>query len=135
MSVGIKICGLKTPDEIDAAIEAGATHIGLNLYQPSPRYVPTDQARALRNHAAGRIKVVLLLVNEQPEPTARAIAAVQPDIIQFHGRETPEWCGLVREKTGLEVWKALGLRMSPMLSARPARPWWIHHQAWKAPRA
>ena len=110
MSVQIKICGVKTPEAVDACVDAGATHIGLNLYPPSSRYVSTQQARELRDHCDGRIKTVMLLVNEGPEETARAIEAVKPDVVQFHGRETPEWCGLVRERTGLEVWKAVGMQ-------------------------
>ena len=110
MSVQIKICGVKTPEAVDACVDVGATHIGLNLYPPSSRYVSTQQARELRDHCDGRIKTVMLLVNEGPEETARAIEAVKPDVVQFHGRETPEWCGLVRERTGLEVWKAVGMQ-------------------------
>ena len=110
MSVQIKICGVKTPEAVDACVDAGATHIGLNLYPPSSRYVSPQQARELRDYCDGRIKTVMLLVNEGPEETARAIEAVKPDVVQFHGRETPEWCGLVRERTGLEVWKAVGMQ-------------------------
>lgn len=110
MGVKIKICGLSTPETVEAAIAAGATHIGLNLYEPSPRYVPLGTAAELCELARGRIKVVMLLVNADPEFTARAIATVNPDIVQFHGNETPEWCGLVRDRSGLEVWKALGMK-------------------------
>lgn len=110
MSVQIKICGVKSREVVDACVAAGATHVGLNLYQPSPRFVAPEQARTLRDHAAGRIKTALLLVNEDAETTARIIDQVKPDIVQFHGSETPEWCGMVRETTGLEVWKAIGIR-------------------------
>ncbi|MFZ9395219.1 MAG: phosphoribosylanthranilate isomerase [Erythrobacter sp.] len=110
MQTQIKICGLSTPETVEAAIAAGATHIGLNLYEPSPRYVPPHRAAHLRELARGRIATVLLLVNANPEATARAIATVQPEIVQFHGRETPDWCELVREQAGIEVWKALGVQ-------------------------
>lgn len=110
MSVQIKICGLSTPETIEAAIDAGATHIGLVHFAPSPRHVSLDRATELRALAKGRTKTVLLLVNADPVTTAKAIEQVKPDVIQLHGSETPEWAGLLREKTGLEVWKALGLR-------------------------
>lgn len=115
MNTQIKICGLSTPETVEAAIAAGATHIGLNLYQPSPRYVPLETAVQLRELARGRIKAVMLLVNADPEFTAHAIATIKPDAVQFHGSETPEWVGLVREKSGLEVWKALGMSDSGTL--------------------
>ena len=110
MSVQIKICGLSTPESIDAAVEAGATHVGLVHFEPSPRHVSLEDAAKLRARVPPSVKTVLLLVNMEPQETALALKAVKPDVVQFHGRDTPEWCGLVREKTGLEVWKALGLK-------------------------
>ena len=110
MSVQIKICGLSTPETVDAAIEAGATHIGLVHYEPSPRHVALDQARELRDRVRGKAKAVLLLVNADPELTGRALNAIQPDIIQFHGSETPKWIGGIRRSLPYEVWKAVGLK-------------------------
>ena len=106
----IKICGLTTPETVDAAVDAGATHIGLNLYEPSPRYVPVEQAALLRRRVPPEVKVVLLLVNQQPLPTAQAIDAVKPDVVQFHGLESPEWLALLKQHTRLELWKAWGLK-------------------------
>ena len=110
MSVQIKICGLSTPETIDAAVDAGATHVGLVHFEPSARHVSLEDAAKLRARVPANVKVVLLLVNQQPDATAKALAAVKPDVVQFHGRETPEWTGMVREKTQLKVWKALGLK-------------------------
>jgi phosphoribosylanthranilate isomerase len=106
----IKVCGLSTPETLDAAVDAGATHVGLVYYPPSPRHVTLDQAAALRRRVPQHVKVVLLLVNEQPQPTLMAINAVRPDVLQFHGSETPEWLALLKEKSPLEIWKAFGLR-------------------------
>jgi len=111
----IKICGLSTPETVDAAVDAGATHIGFNLYEPSPRSITAEQARALKARLPERVKAVLLLVNMEAEPTARAIAAVQPDVVQFHGSETPEWLALLRSNTPLEIWKAVGVREAASL--------------------
>lgn len=106
----IKICGLSTPETISAAIDAGATHIGLVHFEPSPRHVTIEQAAALRKHIGEQAKVVLLTSNLDVLPTGKALEAVRPDIVQLHGRETPEWAGLLREKGGVEVWKAMGLK-------------------------
>ena len=106
----IKICGLSTPETVDAAVDAGATHVGLVHYPPSPRHVSLEQASALRRRVPSRVKVVLLLVNEQPKPIAEAIQAVRPDVVQFHGGETPEWLALLRAHAPVEIWKAYGLR-------------------------
>lgn len=106
----IKICGLKSETEIDAAAKAEATHIGLNNYAPSPRYVPLEQAGALRMRTPESMKVVLLLVNAEPGYTAKAIEVVKPDIVQFHGTETPEWLRLLKGVSSVEIWKALGIK-------------------------
>ncbi len=111
----IKICGIKTPEAMEAAIEAGATHVGLVHFRPSPRHVSLADASKLRAMARGKANAVLLLVNAEIEETAQAIEAVAPDVVQFHGNETPEWTALVRQQLGLEVWKALGVRDAPTL--------------------
>lgn len=107
----VKICGLKTIDEVDAAIRSGATHIGLNHYEPSSRYVDLKTATELRKRAgAGNVKVALLLVNASQKLTADALGMVRPDIIQFHGNETPEWLAVVKRLVPAEIWKAVGLK-------------------------
>ncbi|HEV2599759.1 phosphoribosylanthranilate isomerase [Sphingopyxis sp.] len=107
----VKICGLKTPEEVDAAIRHGATHIGLNLYAPSPRYIDLKTAADLRRRAGqGGVKVALLLVNASQQETGDALSKVRPDIIQFHGNETPEWLAAVKRLVPAEVWKAVGLK-------------------------
>lgn len=106
----IKICGLSTPETVEAAIAAGATHIGLVHFEPSPRHIDLAAAGRLRALARGRVKVVLLTVNAEIELMSAALDAVKPDIIQLHGSETPEWAGLLRDKMGVEVWKALGVK-------------------------
>jgi len=120
MQTQIKICGLSTETTIDAAVEAGATHIGLVHFEKSPRHVALDRAAQLRSHAGDRVKVVLLLVNADPAATGKAIDKVKPDIVQFHGSETPDWLKLVADNTGLEIWKALGVKDKPTL-AKSAR--------------
>lgn len=110
MATEIKICGLKTRETLDACVAAGATHVGLNLYGPSPRYVPLTQARALRDALPPTVKSVLLLVSMDAKQAAEAIAAVQPDVVQFHGAETAEGCAFFRENLPIEVWKAVGVK-------------------------
>lgn len=116
MTTQIKICGISTAETMTAALDAGATHVGLVHFEPSPRHVSLADASQLRALARGRAKVVLLLVNAEIELTSAAIEAIKPEIIQFHGSETPEWTGLVRDRLGMEVWKALGVKDKPTLA-------------------
>lgn len=106
----VKICGLSTPETVDAAIRLGATHIGLVHYEPSPRHVDLKTAAALRQRAGGKVKVALLLVNASQQVTGEALSAVRPDVVQFHGNETPQWLAAVKRLVPAEVWKAVGLK-------------------------
>jgi len=111
----IKICGLSTLEAVNAAAEAGATHVGFVHFEKSPRHVDIDQAARLRRDTPKGVKTVLLLVNADVELTGRAIGTIKPDIVQFHGSETPEWIALVRKNTGVETWKAVGVRSAETL--------------------
>ena len=112
----IKICGLSTPETIQQAADCGATHIGLVHFEKSPRHVSLEQAARLRAMTPPQVKVVLLLVNASPALTEQAVKTVRPDVVQFHGSETPEWLALVRKHMKVEIWKALGLRNADTLT-------------------
>jgi phosphoribosylanthranilate isomerase len=110
VSTQIKICGLTTSATIEAAAKHGATHFGLVHFEKSPRHVSLEQAAALRQQAPPHIKSVLLLVDADPALTQKALDMVRPDVVQFHGSETPEWLNLVRQHSTAHIWKAIGLR-------------------------
>ena len=129
----IKVCGLTTPETLDAAIDAGATHVGLVHYEPSPRHVSLDQAAALRRRVPPHVKVVLLLVNMEAKPTGEALDAVRPDVVQFHGSETPEWLALIKNNTALEVWKAWGVRNADSLAKATKYAGAVHRMLYDAP--
>ena len=112
----IKICGLSTPETVHAAIEAGATHIGFVHYEKSPRHVTLDEAAKLRALVPSHVNAVVLLTSADITTTGKAIDAIKPDIVQFHGAETPEWVKLVREKAGVQTWKALGVKDAATLA-------------------
>lgn len=109
MPTQIKICGLTNEAGIDAAAAAGATHIGLVHFEKSSRHLTLKQAADLRKRTPSEMKVALLLVNAEATATDEAIDIVRPDIVQFHGNETPEWTAIVRKHKHVEVWKAFGV--------------------------
>ncbi|MDJ0643328.1 MAG: phosphoribosylanthranilate isomerase [Erythrobacter sp.] len=110
MPTEIKVCGLSTPETIEAAVTAGATHVGLVHFEKSPRYVSMRKALELRKLLPSSVKAVVLLVNADVKTTGEVIETLKPDVVQFHGRETPEWIELVGKKTGVETWRALGVK-------------------------
>lgn len=105
----IKICGLTTPDTLDAAIKARAEYVGFNFYPPSPRYLSPRDAAALSARAEGRTQRVGLFVDASDETIAEFLAAARLDAIQLHGAETPERAAQVKARFGLPVWKALSI--------------------------
>lgn len=107
--ISIKICGLSTPDTLNAAIDAGANHVGLNFYPPSPRYVSPERAADLAALAGDRVAKVGVFVDADDDFLQASITAGALDAIQLHGAETPERAGEIRAKFGLPVWKALAI--------------------------
>ena len=105
----IKICGLSTPAALDAALEAGADMIGLVRFPRSPRHVDLTTGAALSTHAKGRALRALLLVDPTDAELDEAVAALDPDLVQLHGRETPERVAAIRGRTGRPVMKAVGI--------------------------
>lgn len=113
----IKICGLSTPDTLDAALGAGADWVGFVRFPRSPRHVELDTARALSRQAKGRAGRVVLLVDPDDATLHHAVEAMEPDLIQLHGRESPERVAEIRALTGLPVMKALGIASAADLAS------------------
>ncbi|MCB2080883.1 MAG: phosphoribosylanthranilate isomerase, partial [Novosphingobium sp.] len=105
----IKICGISTPEALDAAIRARADHAGFVFFPPSPRNVSPGDASALAARAEGRIGRVGLFVDPDDRTLSEAITAARLDTIQLHGKETPERAAQIRSQSGLRVWKALSV--------------------------
>jgi len=110
MAVEVKICGLSTPESVDAAIAAGADLIGLVFYPPSPRNVSLATAVALAQRARGKVKIVALTVDAGDDLLAAIMAAAAPDLIQAHGSESPERVAAIAALTRRPVIKAIRVK-------------------------
>jgi phosphoribosylanthranilate isomerase len=89
----VKICGITRPgDGVDAA-KAGADAIGLVFYPKSPRYLSTERAVEIRDALPPFVQTVALFVNADAAQIAQVLGRVKPGMLQFHGDETPEFCG------------------------------------------
>lgn len=105
----VKICGLKTRDQVRAAAEAGARYIGFNFFPKSPRSVTVVQAADLMLDVPVGVAKVALVVNMDDAGIARIVDRTTVDMIQLHGSETPERVAEVRARFGLPVIKAIGI--------------------------
>lgn len=107
MPLLVKICGLKTPEALDCAIESGADQVGFVFFPPSPRNLGLEAARVLGERVKSRADKVALTVDANDETLLAIVNALKPDMLQLHGTETPERVAVVRTRFGLPVMKAL----------------------------
>jgi phosphoribosylanthranilate isomerase len=103
----VKICGLRTPESLEWALGAGADLVGFVQFPRSPRHVDLQAAARLAALARGRAKTVVLAVDPDDAAVDAILAAVAPDFIQLHGRESPARVAEVRRR--VPVIKALGI--------------------------
>lgn len=113
----VKICGLRRPEHIDAAAEAGARYVGLVFFPKSPRAVSLAEAASLARHVPVGVARVGLFVDPDNELLSGTLADVPLDLIQLHGAETPARVAEVKALTGLPVIKALGVAGAGDLAA------------------
>lgn len=108
MTAQVKICGLKRPEDAQAAIEAGADFLGCVFFEPSPRHVsPVTAAEVFDMIGELDVKRVGLFVDPDDAYLDHVLAHVRLDIIQLHGHESLERVEDVRQTYGVEVMKAL----------------------------
>jgi len=92
MSVAVKICGITDAEQAKMVEEAGADAIGVVLYENSPRYVDLEGAIEIKHAISGNMLCIALVVNATAEFIHQIIERLAPDLIQFHGDESPEFC-------------------------------------------
>ena len=135
----IKMCGISKIETIPAVIEANPDYMGL-VFAPSKRQVTVDQAKTLveelHKQYANRynrdaeqysnqtlihqefIKTVGIFVNETLENLVTIATEVNLDAVQLHGDEDEAFIQSLKERTNVEVWKAVQIR-----SAADAEAW------------
>jgi len=109
MSIDVKICGLKTAEAVDAAVEGGAKMLGFVFFPKSPRAVTPLEAKGLMDRVPDGVLKVALMVDPD-DLDARAVCNHLPvDILQLHGTESLERVADLKAVTGVEVMKAVGV--------------------------
>jgi phosphoribosylanthranilate isomerase len=119
MPLIVKICGLSTPETLEAALAAGADMVGFVFFPPSPRHLSLAVARDLGRQVGGRARKVALSVDADDALLEGAISALQPDILQLHGRETVPRLRDIKQKFALPVMKAIAVETAADLAALP----------------
>ncbi|HYC68446.1 phosphoribosylanthranilate isomerase [Brevundimonas sp.] len=106
-----KICGLTTPETLDAALAGGAAFVGAVIFPRSPRHIDPLHAAALFERARGRAKIVAVTVDADDALLTEIALILKPDLIQLHGSETPARAEHIRTLTGAGIIKALPIRV------------------------
>ena len=107
--ISVKICGLATLDDVRACADAGANYMGLVFFEKSPRNISIDAARELALAAPLGLAKVALVVNPSDAELDAITETVPLDMLQLHGKETPERVSEVKARYGLPVMKAVGI--------------------------
>lgn len=111
MSVRVKICGITSPEQALMVQDAGADLLGLVIYPKSSRYVDVQRAVQIRQVIGPKTQCVVLLVNADEALVHEVIKQVKPDLLQFHGDESPVFCQqfnfpyirAIRMREGLDI--------------------------------
>ena len=117
MDIRVKICGLREPEHVEAVAEAGAAYAGFVFFEKSPRHVSVDLARDLALAAPVGLAKVALTVNAEDGFLDQLIDTVPLDMLQLHGKESPERVAELRARYGLPVMKAVGIAEEADLAA------------------
>ena len=112
-----KICGLSSPEGVEAALDGGAAFLGFVFFAKSPRNLSPEAAAQLAAPARGRAEVVAVTVDPDDAELDRIAAVLKPELIQLHGREGPARVAEVRARTGAKVSKAVPIAAAADLAA------------------
>ena len=105
----MKFCGLRTPADVSAAVEAGAAYVGFVFFPPSPRYLTPEDAAPIAAQVPEGIAKVALVVNADDDLLDQITETVPIDMLQLHGKETLERVTEIKQRYGLPVMKAVGV--------------------------
>lgn len=115
----IKVCGVKTAEAIESAIQNDIDFVGFVFYSPSPRCMTPEKAKELIAQFKGEINFVALLVNPSDDDLDIVLNNGPYDYLQLHGCETPERIAEIKDKYGLPIIKAFPIESRKSLQTVP----------------
>jgi phosphoribosylanthranilate isomerase len=97
--VKVKICGITSATDANAAILAGADMLGFIFFKNSKRFIHPEKVQEIINTMKRQTPFVGVFVNEKKEEVIRISELLKLDFVQLHGTETPAYCHSVSEHT------------------------------------
>lgn len=119
MTIRAKICGLSTPESLDAAIRGGASHVGFVFFPPSPRTLSRDRAAQLAARVPGHVARVGVFVDPDDALLDASVPAGQLQVLQLHNT-TATRAAQIGIRTGLPIWAAVAVKRHSDLDAAQA---------------
>ncbi|WP_137899388.1 phosphoribosylanthranilate isomerase [Sphingomonas sp. 2SG] len=116
MPVHTKICGLSTPETLDAALRHGASHVGFVFFPPSPRHLDFARAAQLAARVPSHVRRVGVFVDPDDALVEEAVASGTIDAVQLHKTAAPR-VAAIRARSGLESWAAVAVKTRADLDA------------------
>ncbi len=110
MTIHTKICGIKTPEALNACVKVGVRFVGFVFYPHSPRYVNIGTARELALMLPTGVRSVALFVDPTNEQLEQVLGHVQVDMIQLHGGESPSRLSEIKARYAIPIIKAFPVR-------------------------
>jgi phosphoribosylanthranilate isomerase len=113
--VKVKICGITNYEDALFAVESGADALGF-IFADSPRRILPEAARGIIRRLPPFIKSVGVFVNEAPERITEIVSLCGIDLIQLHGKESPDVCAQFMPR----VIKAIAVKDDSVLKDIPS---------------
>jgi len=107
MTVAVKICGLSTAESVAAAAAGGARFVGFVFYPPSPRHLTIEAAAALARAVPPGIGRIGVMVDPDDDFLGRLLAKAPLELLQLHGKETPERVAQIKDRFRIAAMKAI----------------------------
>src|SRR5207247_9241270 len=106
----VKICGITSLGDAQAALACGAWAVGINFHRESPRHCDVEQAAEIATALRRQVEVTGVFVNARLDEVLAIADNVPLTMIQLHGEEGPSYCDEIRRRSGLRVIKATRAR-------------------------
>lgn len=119
--ISVKICGLSTPETLDAALKGGASHVGFVHFAKSPRHVAAERLGQLAARVPDHVTKVGVVVNPDDLAIDMLVQSGQLDALQLHGAEPPARLAAIRARfPGLKLWKAIPVKTAADIATADA---------------
>ena len=108
--IKVKICGITRVEDALLASKLGAWALGFIFVKTSPRYIQCEKVAQIVNSLPENVEKIGVFANSPVDEMQSIVKIANLTKIQLHGDETPDFCIILKEKTGLPIIKAIRIK-------------------------